>query len=209
MINLETADKIVYFFLAAALALLIPAPGRFAFGLVLILVFNFQIITSLLFSRLINILRLNSLKNALMAMEIIASTIFCKQIIPLICPVVALTLGFILYLPAFSAIIIDFLYKETEPSMKKDIGNKMLLSGSFSVIAVIFFLIRDVFGYGTITMIAARRIAVFQLPFKTDTVYASSFLATIPGAILLLAFFFALYMLSRNRFAILKRSEEA
>ena len=209
MINLETADKIVYFFLAAALALLIPAPGRFAFGLVLILVFNFQIITSLLFSRLINILRLNSLKNALMAMEIIASTIFCKQIITLICPVVALTLGFILYLPAFSAIIIDFLYKETEPSMKKDIGNKMLLSGSFSVIAVIFFLIRDVFGYGTITMIAARRIAVFQLPFKTDTVYASSFLATIPGAILLLAFFFALYMLSRNRFAILKRSEEA
>ncbi|MCR5725486.1 MAG: hypothetical protein K6G80_10415 [Treponema sp.] len=209
MSDIEFRNKIVYFFLAASLSILIPAPGRFAYGLVLLLVFNFQIICGLLFSRLINFLNLNALKNALMAMEIVAVTIFCKQILVLICPIMALTLGFVMYLPVLSAAIIDFLYKETERSMKKDICQKMILSGSFSLLALLFFLIRDVFGYGTITMIAYKRIAVVTLPVNTSTISASSFLATIPGALLFLSLAFALYVMVRNKYTVLKRGEES
>lgn len=209
MIDIEFRNKIVYFFLAAALSMLVPAPGRFAYGFVLVIIFNFQIVCGLLFSRLVNTLKLNSLKNALMAMEIIASTIFCRQLLVLVCPVIALTLGFILYLPSLSAVVIDFLFKETEPSLGKDIGQKMLLSGSFSLFALFFFLIRDLFGYGTFTMIAYKHIAVFQLADMDNRISASSFLATIPGALLLLAFFFFLYVLIKNNYTVLKRSDVA
>ncbi len=209
MTDIHFHDKVVYFFLAAALSILIPAPGRFAYGVALLLIFNFQIVTGLLFSRLINKLQLNSLKNALMAMEIIASTIFCKQVLVFICPVMALTLGFVVYLPALSATIIDFLFKENEHSLKKDVTLKMLLSGSFSLCALLFFLIRDIFGYGTFTMIAYKHIAVFSLFAFDKQISASSFLATIPGALLLLAFFFFVYVAVKNNYIVLKRSSQA
>ena len=65
-------DKNVYFFVAAALAIIVPVPGRFAYGLLMLLLFNIQNVTGVLFCHLIAFFKLEDLKNSLVAIEMIA-----------------------------------------------------------------------------------------------------------------------------------------
>ena len=206
--NSATANssRAFFFFLAASLSILVPTPGRFAFGVVMLLVFNIQLLSGILFSRLIAKLKLTNLQSVLTLIELVSITLLLKQLLILLCPVAALTLGFIMYLPAFSSTLIDILFKKSEPTLLQDLRVKLRLNALFSVVALVYFCLRDLIGYGTLTFIVKDRIAYVQLPFAVGDASLLSFFATIPGAFVLLAIALALYLVMSNRLMRIKRS---
>lgn len=199
-------NSALFFFFTAALAILIPTPGRLAFGFVMIIAFNLQIIISILFSRLLVLLKIETLKDVLLLLEIVFTTILFKQLLVLTCPIAALTLGFVLYLSAFSTPLMDILYKTPSTSLKAEFRAKMPNAISFSVVALIFFALRDILGYGTLTYIAHKEVVFVKLPYANNEFSAFTFFATIPGAFLLLALIMAAYLFISEQCIRIKRS---
>lgn len=187
-------DKQLYFYVAAALATIVPVPGRLAFGILMVLLFNVQIITGVLTAHAVSLLKLDDLQNVIISVELIAVTIFFKQLIILVCPVAALTLGFLLYLPAVSSAIIEFSYKDHTLSLAEDVKEKTIRNGIFSAVALAVYAVRDIVGFGTLTFPAWQKIAAAHVSLFTHTTYASAFIATIPGALVLSALLLALYL---------------
>ncbi|MDE7140092.1 MAG: hypothetical protein K2O09_04990 [Treponemataceae bacterium] len=199
-------DRTIYFYLAAILTVVVPVPGRLAFGLLMVVVFNVQVMTGVLVGHLTARLHLDDLKNVIVAVNLVAVTILFKQLVIFFCPVAALTLGFSFYLPALASAIIEFSYKEVAPSLAADIKEKALRNAVFSAVALGIYLVRDLVGFGTVTFPVWRRIAVVHVPFGARTTAAGAFFATIPGAFVLVAVLLALYLLVTGQFAALRRA---
>jgi Na+-translocating ferredoxin:NAD+ oxidoreductase RnfE subunit len=71
---------------------------------------------------------------------------------------------------------------------------------------LLFFCIRDILGYGTLTFPGWKSLVVIHLtsnPMRTD---AGVFLATIPGSLCLIALLLALYIVGTKRINILLNS---
>lgn len=199
-------NKNIYFYVASALAVIVPVPGRFAYGLLMVLLFNIQIITGVLFCHLISLLKLDDLKNVLVSIQLIAITMLFKQLVIFICPIAALTLGFLMYLPALSSVIIDFSYKNNTLSLAEDLREKGGRNVIFSVIAIAIFLLRDMIGFGTLTFPAWNKIIAIHLFSVEHETYASSFIATIPGAFIIIALILAAYLFVEKQFSKIERA---
>lgn len=199
--------KSTYFYFAAALALLVPVPGRFAFGIVMLLLFNFLILCGVLFHHAILYLHLKELRNILLAIEQVALVIFFKQLLILYCPVIALNLGFLMYLSAFSSGIILYVYRETPPRLALDLQCNLGKSAIFSAFAAAFFLIRDIVGYGTITFPLWRKIGCLTLPTTEGLAATGSLVATIPGAFMLLGLVSLAFLLIHRKFTAIREWE--
>lgn len=198
--------KNIYFYIAAALAVIVPVPGRLAFGLLMIVLFNIQIITGVLFCHLVTLLKLNDLKNVLVAIELISITILFKQLVILFCPVAALTLGFLMYLPALSSAIIEFSYRDNVRPLSEDLKEKSFRNAVFSLLAMLIFFVRDIVGYGTLTFPVWQKIAVAHVGGPKHGTYAGAFIATIPGAFVLLALILACYLFVKKQFTRIERA---
>ncbi len=199
-------DKNVYFYVAAALAILVPVPGRLAYGILMLLLFNIQIVTGVLFCHLISFFKLDDLKNSLVSIELIAVTILYKQLLILLCPVAAFTLGFLLYLPALSSVIVEFSFKDNSLSLSEDLRKNGIRNLIFSLAALVIFLLRDSIGYGTVTFPVWNKIAAFHLVQSTHATYASAFIATVPGAFVIVALILFCYIYASRQFDRIERS---
>ncbi|MBR4464391.1 MAG: hypothetical protein IKS40_07225 [Treponema sp.] len=199
-------DKNVYFFVAAALAIIVPVPGRFAYGLLMLLLFNIQNVTGVLFCHLIAFFKLEDLKNSLVAIELIAVTILYKQLLVLLCPVAAFSLGFLLYLPALSSVIVEFSFKDNSLSLSEDLRKNCIRNLIFSVAALVVFLLRDIIGFGTITFPVWNKIATFHFVQSSHATYASAFIATVPGAFVIVALILFCYIYANRQFNRIERS---
>jgi len=207
--NLDRTNKF-YFFIAAILAIFVSAPGRFAYVLVLLVLFNIQIVTVTLFFHLINYLKLERFRNILMSLELVFVTILYKQILIIYNPLMALTLGFCIYLPALSTIAIQFFFYNKDLSLKKHLVNDLIRSLLFSLYASLFFILREKFGYNTFSLPGFNRILIFKYPFKffnDDNISAGVFFATIPGALVLIAIFLAVFIFIKRKIEIVKKSK--
>ena len=207
-----TENKKVYLYIAANLALLMPVPGRFAYAIILLVLFNIQTAVVTLLFHAIHHMKISNMQNALLSLTIIALGIFYKQILVIICPIAALTLGFCIFLPTLASVIIEFFFLDYEHGVKGHLITNMRNASFMTIFALFFFLIRDVFGYGTLTLPAFRRILVIHLPYNPDTASASVFLATIPGSLGLVAVLLLIYIFCVKKFRIVlnapKISEE-
>lgn len=201
--------KSTYFYFAAALAILIPVPGRFAFGVIMLLLFNFLILCGVLFHHALLYLNLKEMRNILLAIEQVALVIFFKQLLILYCPVIALNLGFLMYLSAFSSGIILYVYRETPPRLALDLQCNLGKSAIFSAFAAAFFLIRDIVGYGTITFPLWRKIGCLALPTTEGLAATGSLVATIPGAFMLLGLVFLAFLLTHRKFTAIREWERS
>ena len=94
----------MFFYLTAYLALLIPAPGRFVYGFTLMSeVFLLSIIGSLSVL-LIEKIKFEQLKSIIFILILVSFSILFRQIIVMINSQVALTLGFLIFLPPVSCL---------------------------------------------------------------------------------------------------------
>lgn len=199
-------DKNTYFFLAAILSIFVPAPGRFAYALTLLLLFNVQMVVITLFFHAIDFLKLESLKNVLMVLSLVFVTIMFKQLLIVVCPIMALTLGFCIYLPTFSTVAIQFFFEKRKSSLREHFFDGVSKTLMFSAYSLLFFLLREIIGYSTVSFPGFGGLIVFHLPVDFHSVSFGPFFATIPGCLSLVAVLFALYILIQRKFEIIQKT---
>jgi len=184
----------VFSCMAATLAITLAVPGRLAFGLFVLVHFNFLIVITTLLMHCIRFLKLESIRVGILALEIIALTILFKQLLIIFCPVAALTLGFSIYMPSISAVILTIISSKNLQSLKEDVFGKFKEALNVSIFCFIIFFIKDIFGFGTITLPFWKNLLVINLPVLIKNASVSAFLATIPGTLGLTVIMFFLYL---------------
>lgn len=178
---------------AVALTILVPVAGRFGYGIVLLLALNLFMIIGTLFRKLMGKLHLESLQPVLIAVLLISCAIMYKQLLILYSPVLALVLGFSIYLTAISSFMIGSLYEKSTRPLKDDLVANLKESGQFSLYGLLFFLFRDIFGYGTLSLPVRSGLYTLNIKFTENLFSMGVLWASIPGALLLTAILLILF----------------
>ncbi|MCR5317461.1 MAG: hypothetical protein K6E22_04460 [Treponema sp.] len=200
----------IYSFLTASLALLVPSPGRFAYGIILLLMLNLLMLAGTLFKHLVKVLDLDELLPVLLAVFLMTVSVIFKQLLIMLSPLAALTLGFIIYMPAVSSFLIGNLYSQNSDNIKENLAVNLKESFLFSIFALAVFLFRDIFGYGTISLPSASGLVEIPLlKVKEGGFYPGIFWATIPGALVIIALSLAIYVRVISKFNQIKEQEES
>lgn len=197
----------VFMYIAVSLVMLVPVPGRLYYGIPVIIVLNLLMVLATLFSKLMDFLRLHPLKPACILLLLVGATIFARQLLILYSPVTALTMGFILYMPAVAVLMLGRFFDNRGMLLKAALTGNMRESGFFSIYAFVFFLLRDIVGYGTVSFPVPSGIVKLELP---SLAYFSpfTFWASIPGALVLSGLLLAALSFIRKYCGILDRSAE-
>ena len=201
--------KALYALITASIALLVPAPGRFAYGLVLTVLLLLLVTLGTVFRYGFEKLGLTQLVPALLAIMLVSIVVFYKQLLILYSPFVALVMGFTLYLPALSALVITTINHPSEKNLGMQVQHNAIATLRFSCIALLFFLFRDVFGFGTITLPSHSGLWELQLIQGTDKNYLGTFWASVPGSLILTACATALLSFVSRHFAEVKEAIDA
>lgn len=196
-------SKKIYFYITAILALFIPLPGRFVFAFYILLLFDLQIFLLTLVFHGANKLKIGGLKEPVLIFSIIFLTILYKQFLYIVCPVVAITLGFCIYLPSISTYTITFFFGKKVNSLSKHLFNNMRACGYNTLTCLVLFMMRDLIGYGTLTLPGWKRIIYLKFPFALENTHAGAFFSTIPGALLFLSVCLAIYIFFKKKIHII------
>ncbi len=184
----------LYAIVAFSLAVLVPLPGRFAYGIIFFVAINFFMFAGTLFKKLISELDMEEMQPLALALILIACAVFIKELLKLYSPLIALTLGFSLYMTALSSFMIGSLYDKEKTVLANDLKINMKRSVLYSLLALSYFFVRDFFGYGTITLPSRSGFYYINVfPKQTEYFSVSSFFASIPGALLLTVLMISLF----------------
>jgi hypothetical protein len=171
--------------LASCLAIILPVPGRIVFGIFVLIHFILTVMLTTLLSHAIRQLKMESLRLGIIALEITGFTVLYQQFLNAVCPLAAFTLGFAIYLPSISAVILTILSAQSFTSVKENLASKILESLHVSAFCIVMFILRDILGFGTVTLPVWKDIYVIKLPVFLKSVSFCSFFATVPGALII------------------------
>lgn len=188
--------------MTATCAVTIVIPGRLAVGIVLAAEMLLLTLAGTLFNSLLKKLRMDSMNTVSMCVFIVSFTVFFKQLLSLFMPETALQLSFVIYLPPLSSLTTVFLIRTKHPPLKTSIPANLAPAVIFAVYIIVFTLIRDIVGYGTITLPAPGKAAEFVFFPESYTAFGT-FFATIPGALVLSALFLTVFLTIEENFKIL------
>lgn len=202
-------DLMVYLLLS--FSILIPVPGRLAYGLILILEINFIFILGILFRRLISLFVPEDLQSILISIFLVFIATLFKQFVIMYSPIIGFVLGFLIYLPVFSSFIFGNLQDKDiikNNSLGSELKKYMSKCGIFSLFAFIFYFFRDIISYGTLTLPSPS--GVFELFRIKDfsLSFLGTFFASIPGAILSIALLYFIFSFVLNKINLLKTANE-
>ena len=154
----------IFMYIAVSLVMLVPVPGRLYYGVPVVIVLNLLMVLTTLFSKLMDHFKFFSLKPVCVLLVLVGLTIFSRQLLILYSPVTALTMGFICYMPTIAVLMLGRFFDNRGMHLKTALKGNMRESGLFSIYALVFFLLRDVVGYGTISFPVPSGIFKFELP---------------------------------------------
>lgn len=194
-------------YLAVTLAVLIPVPGRLAYGIYIIIGINLLMLTAVAANKLIDLINLNTLKVVSIIFLMVCVSIIIRQIIILASPVCAMTLGLTIYFPIAAVFMLGDCFSCSNAPLKDSIKINMKETLYFSIYALLFFIVREIAGYGTLSFPVPNGLAKILFP-QFMKVNPNIFWATIPGGIVLAALFLGFVTLIRNKFIIISRSDE-
>lgn len=197
--------KSVYIYIAASIAILVPVPGRFVYGITMILELLLLMAAGTSVQFLTKKYGYEKINTVITLFVLLCVVIVYRNIIAALQSEVALTLGFCFYLPAFSSFMIGFMFTESNEGNVKTLLNNLYSSLKCSAFALVFFLIRDVFGFGTLTFFGKNHSIVEVVLFDESKISPFSFLASIPGGLFLAAIILFVFILLRKRFYIFHR----
>lgn len=196
-------NKRSYFiFIAASFALLVSSPGRLAYGLVLIIEMNLLVLASVAFANFMQRFEFGNLQNVVTLSFVVFATVLFRQILILFSPVVALTLGFVIFLPPVSVFLFGNIFAEKMPQPFDALRQSLF----FSVFAFVFFFLRDLLGFGTISFPAWNGIVEARLFDSRSTAFCSLF-ASVPGALLLIVLCMAAFLTVQSKMNVIEKSE--
>ena len=199
--------NIVFMYIAVSLVMLVPVPGRLYYGIPVIMVLNLLMVLTTLFSKFMDFFKFYTLKPICILLMLVGITIFARQLLILYSPMIALTMGFIIYMPAIAVLMLGRFFDNRGMQLKMALSGNMRESGFFSIYAFVFFLLRDIVGYGTISFPIPSGIFKLELPTLS---YFSPFTswASIPGALVLSGLLLAALSFIRKYCGILERSAQ-
>ena len=106
----------IYVFLATTLAILVPSPGRFIYGIVLVLELNLLMLVGTASVSLIKKIKMEEMMTVCVIMFLLATTILFRQIFIIFQPEIILTLGFIIFLIPVSLFMMGYIFSDSENS---------------------------------------------------------------------------------------------
>lgn len=196
-------NKRIYFiFIAASFALLVSAPGRLAYGLVLIVEMNLLVLASASFAAFVRRFEFGNLRKVVMLSFVIFATVLFRQILIFFSPVIALTLGFVIFLPPVSVFLFGNVFAERTPYPSDALRQSLV----FSAFALVFFFLRDLLGFGTISFPMPNGIGEARFFDSHSTAFCSLF-ASVPGALLLVVLCMAALLTVQRKMNIIEKSE--
>lgn len=196
----------LYVYTALSVAVLIPLPGRFAYGITIILMLYIFSILGILFKKLSSVYFEYGLHSVLIAVMLISTSILIRQLLILVSPLMALVMGISIYAPALSAFILGNLYRKNKLNLKQSLNLAFTKCNAYSIFAIVFFLIRDIFGYGTITLPCKSGLFEIVIINKSSISFLGTFFASLQGGIILLAIMLAIISHTMKRIEIFATS---
>lgn len=196
-------QKKSFMYIASFLALTIAPTGRFVFGLTLIIELVLLEILGILINSLVTKLKFEQIRTYFVMFFMIAITVLYRQILVLTYTEIALILGFYLYFPPVSVFLTHTLFTENEETLEVRLKNNLLQTLVFSVIILLFYLFRDIAGYGTFTFFDKNHRIFEKVLFNPNKVGIFTFFATIPGALVLTGLIIYLFLFLKNKFRII------
>ena len=183
----------------AFLSLTVPAPGRFVFGIVLVLELILIEIFGVLSNALATKLKFGDIRTYFVMFIMISLTILYRQLIAITYPEIVLSLGFILYFPIASAYILYNMFSDIDKPMGQRLKSNLIKTLKFSIAVLFFFLFRDIAGFGTFTFFGKGHRIFEKVIFNPDKIGLFTFFASIPGALILMGVMIYLFILFKNR----------
>lgn len=201
-------QKKSFMYIASFLALTIPTTGRFVYGFTLILELIILEALGVLLNSLVSKLKLNEIRTYFVMFFMIAITILYRQILVITYTEIALVLGFILYFPPVSVFLTHTLFTEYDEPLAEKMNRNLLATLVFSFFILLFFLFRDVAGYGTFTFFGRNHRVFEKIILNPENVGIFTFFASIPGALVLTSLTIYLFLFLRNKMRIVSGKGE-
>ena len=199
----------IYVLIATILTVLVPTPGRFVYGAALVIELNFIMLIGTLINSLVKKIKLEELNTLIILATIISTTILYRQILILICPEVMLTLGFMIYLIPISVFSFGYLFSNQNEPLAVRLKLNMVHILTFSVYVLLYFLLRDLAGYGTFTFFGKGHQIFEKVLISPNNLGFFSILASVPGALILSSILLFIHIFVRNRFEMMGNAEES
>lgn len=197
--------KAISIYMAATCAIVIVAPGRFVCGIVIAIELICLMLFGLLLKSLLKKMNLEKIEQVLILSFVIFFTVFFKQILVQIMPVIALQLSFVIFLPSISTFTTVFLLEDNNMTLKESISKNMPVALVFASYILFVSLLRDIIGFGTITLPADG--GHFEaVIFSESRISFATFFATIPGSLVLNALLLSLYLCIEKKLQIVKKA---
>lgn len=196
--------KNLLLYISAFLSIVIPTPARVAYGILMLLTLNVVMLFGTTAKFLIRKLDIEEFEPVCLLTFLYAVTIFCKQMMIFFSPVAAMTLSFAIYLIPVSSFILGYILTDKEMNPKILYKKNMAASGIFTGNALVFYLVREILSYGSISLPVKKGIHVINLfsGSGNDFLY---FFATIPGSFVILAIFTAAFSFIRRHVEMNRR----
>ena len=201
-------QKKSFMYIASFLALTIPCTGRFVYGVTLIFELILLEVLGILINSLVSKLKFNEIRTFFVMFFMIAITILYRQILVLTYTEVALTLGFLLYFPPVSVFLTHTIFTDIEEPLPVKLKHNLLSTLVFSFMILIFFLFRDIAGYGTFTFFGKNHRIFEKILLNPDKVGIFTFFASIPGALVLTGLVIYFFLFLRNKIRIISSKGE-
>lgn len=193
--------------IAAYLAILIPLPGRFIFGFTLFFEFLLLTIIGTSINSLINKMKLQEIRSFLIMLTLISSSILYRQILVITYAEIALTLGYYVFLPSVSILLIFYLFNNYELSITDRLKINLKHMFIFSICGLLFCLFRDIAGYGTFTFFGKNHQIYEKVLTSPNNPGIFSFISSIPGALILASIILYVQLIIKNKMRIFKNAE--
>ena len=196
-------QKKSFMYIASFLALTIPCTGRFVFGCTLMIELFILEILGILLNSLVTKLKFNEIRTYFVMFFMIAITILYRQILVLTYTEIALSFGFLIYLPTVSVFLTHTLFTDFEEPLADRIKANLLSTLMFSISILIFFLFRDIAGYGTFTFFGRNHRIFEKVLFNPNKIGLFTFFASIPGALVLTGLVIYFVLILKNKVRII------
>ena len=110
----------IYVLIATILSILVPSPGRFVYGVTLVIELNLLMLVGTLAHSLIKKIKLESMETLIVMIMVISTAILYRQIMILFQPEVMFTLGFLIYLMPVSVFLLDIFFQIKNKRLARD-----------------------------------------------------------------------------------------
>lgn len=197
----------LYIFFTAYLALLIQTPGRFVYGTTLMIELILLVTIGTLINSLIKKIQMEEIASLILLTTLIAFTILFRQILVILYSEIALTLGYILYFPTVSIFFLNNIFTGKDFTLPVRLVRNLKSTLIFSIVGLMFFLFRDITGFGTFTFFGKNHNIYEKLILNSDKIGIFSFVASIPGALTLSGLLLFILVLVNQKVKIIKNME--